>query len=253
MKVLVTKHFEEKLRNLKSKTEIILVYEFVKELENINDSKELKSKFRLKRNLNNDDIYIYKINKLLRIFLSIGKDKIGTNIILLISISNKEYMSNEILLNYFNEPSIDILLNRLKKIVDLLDQSLYSYTDSCNAVHEVKYYRRDANIPLSLYEELVEVINEINDDFGDRLPPQVKANITDIINLLEFDGAIGKLAYFNGERYVLDLITEHNSEDLDESVEQATQLSYEKLEELANQAQASIESLFMLLNQIVEL
>lgn len=253
MKVLVTKHFEENLRELKSKADIMSVYEFVNAMDFVNDVKVLKSKFRLKRTLNNDDIYVYRINKYLRVFLSLSKDKEGREIILLVSVSDREKMSNEILLNYFNDHSIEVSLNRLKKIINLLDQSLYSYTDSCTGAPEVKYYRRDANIPLSLYEELVEVINEIDDEFGDRLSPKVKVIITEITYLLDIRGPIGKLAYFNEERYVGDMMLGHYFDDLEDSIEHATQLSFEKLEELADEAQDSVELLFKLINQVVDI
>lgn len=253
MKILVTKHFEETLRELKSKTDIMSVYKFVNELENVDDKKILKSKFKLKKTLNNDGIYVYRINKYLRVFLSLSKDKNGSDIVLLVSISNRENMSNNILLNYFNDHSIELLIKRLKKIIDLLDQSLYSFTDSCNGAPEIKYYRRDANIPLSLYEELVEVIYEINDEFGERLSSKVQGNIAEIIILLDFDGPIKKLAYFNEERYIWDIMSENYSEELEDSVEKATQLSYERLEELAYEAQDSVELLFKLLNQVVDI
>lgn len=51
MKVLVTQEFENKLREIKNKSDIMSVMEFVNQLENIKSSKEVKSNYALKKSL----------------------------------------------------------------------------------------------------------------------------------------------------------------------------------------------------------
>ncbi|KAA6462801.1 hypothetical protein DX932_17660 [Bacillus cereus] len=253
MKVLVTQEFENKLREIKNKSDIMSVMEFVNQLENIKSSKEVKSHYALKKIFNIDDIYVYRINKNLRVFLSFNNEKNGREVLLLVSVSVREMMSNEILHNFFNNHSIEVLNNKLKKIIDLLDQSLFNYSDSCIGASEFKYYRTDANIPVHLYEELVEVINDINDEVANNnvLKTINKKDIITILKLLESNSPIRKLALFNQERHLSELITENYFENLDDSVDYATQRSFEKLEELADNARESAEELIKLLNKLL--
>ncbi|MED1286175.1 hypothetical protein [Bacillus mycoides] len=253
MKVLVTQEFENKLREIKNKSDIMSVMEFVNQLENIKSSKEVKSNYALKKIFNIDDIYVYRINKNLRVFLSFNNEKNGREVLLLVSVSVREMMSNEILHNFFNNHSIEVLNNKLKKIIDLLDQSLFNYSDSCIGAPEFKYYRTDANIPVHLYEELVEVINDINDEVVNNnvLKTINKKDIITILKLLESNSPMGKLALFNQERHISELITENYFENLDDSVDYATQRSFEKLGELADNARESAEELIKLLNKLL--
>lgn len=130
-------------------------------------------------------------------------------------------------------------LTRLKVVYHKLEEGFYSSGDY--PLSDEKFISHDTYISISIFEELQDIIMELDDLLDGSL------FIEEVLTLIEEDTPISNLVTFNEQHHVTDLTNEnpesHDEEKLSSVQEQAFQSAAEIKSDLTHEAHEDIKIL----------